>query len=114
VAAQERVEVRALHAAAEQRVDQAGHQRRRLAGALKAGGGLIGLLTREAEDWFRAAPPEADGGLDGAAIEAMIEARAAARRNKDFAEADRLRDELARQGIVLEDGPQGTTWRREA
>ncbi|MEQ8968070.1 MAG: cysteine--tRNA ligase [Azospirillaceae bacterium] len=87
-------------------------ERRRLAGALKAGGGLIGLLEREAEDWFRAAPPVAEAGLDAAAIEAMIEARAAARRNKDFAEADRLRDELARQGILLEDGPQGTTWRR--
>ncbi len=46
-------------------------------------------------------------------IEKLIEQRSLARENKNWAESDRIRDELAAQGVVLEDGPQGTTWRRE-
>jgi len=46
-------------------------------------------------------------------IDARIEARAQARKNKNFAEADRIRDELAAAGIILEDGAGGTTWRRD-
>jgi cysteinyl-tRNA synthetase len=42
----------------------------------------------------------------------MVEARGAAKKARDFAEADRIRAELAAEGIVLEDGPAGTTWRR--
>jgi cysteinyl-tRNA synthetase len=55
----------------------------------------------------------AAGGLDDAQIQACITARLAARKARDFAESDRLRDELAAQGIVLEDKPGGITeWRR--
>jgi cysteinyl-tRNA synthetase len=52
--------------------------------------------------------------LSDAEIEALIEARAAARRARNFAESDRLRDELAAAGVILEDKPGGTTaWRRK-
>jgi len=50
--------------------------------------------------------------MSNEAIEAQIAARVAAKKAKNFAESDRIRDELKAQGIVLEDGPGGTTWRR--
>jgi len=67
---------------------------------------LLGLLQNSADDWFQ-------GGDDEQAIESRIAERAEAKNNRDFAAADRIRDELKAEGIVLEDGPGGTTWRRE-
>jgi cysteinyl-tRNA synthetase len=76
------------------------------AGTLKASAQLFGLLTQSAEQWFQ-------GGSDSSAIDARIAERAEAKKNRDFATADRIRDELKADGIVLEDGAGGTTWRRE-
>jgi cysteinyl-tRNA synthetase len=82
-----------------------------LAGLLKGLANLIGLLERDPQAFLQAAPASADG-LSSEAIDALVQARIEAKKAKNFAESDRIRDELKAAGIVLEDGPQGTTWRR--
>jgi len=78
-----------------------------LAGLLKALAGIIGLLEREPSVYLRGGGAAA-GGLDEAAIERMIGERAAAKKARNFAEADRLRDELKAAGVALDDSPLGT------
>jgi cysteinyl-tRNA synthetase len=77
---------------------------------LRSLGGVLGLLQREAADFLQA--ETAAGGLSEAEIEALIAARQAARKGKNFAESDRIRETLTAGGVVLEDGAGGTTWRR--
>jgi cysteinyl-tRNA synthetase len=83
----------------------------RLAGRMKRLAGVLGLLQAEPDAFLRESAGAVDG-LTDAQIEALIADRIAARKAKDWAEADRIRDELEAQGILLEDGAEGTRWRR--
>ena len=84
-----------------------------LAAQMRALGGLLGLLQREPDEFLKGGLAAAQAGaLDEAMIARQIEARTAAKARRDYAEADRIRQDLLQQGVVLEDGPGGTTWRR--
>jgi len=82
-----------------------------LRASVRAAGAALGLMQQDPEAWFRWQPVTLSGPQD-TEIEALITARLEARKNKNYAESDRIRDSLASQGIILEDGPHGTTWRR--
>ncbi|HEV7658350.1 MAG TPA: cysteine--tRNA ligase [Allosphingosinicella sp.] len=71
---------------------------------LRASAAVMGLLESGASTWFQ--------GAGDARIDALVTSRTEAKAKRDFAEADRIRDELADEGILLEDGPSGTIWRR--
>ena len=77
--------------------------------ALREAGGFLGLLQQDPAAWF-AQPSEQDG--DTAKIQRLVEARQAARSARDYATADRIRDELVAFGVTVEDRTEGPVWRR--
>ena len=105
-------------------------QQLRVMNQLVAGGALLGIVQQDPEAWFQGKyERQATGGikLGGSAtvefipaapsedwIESQIEARDKARLAKNFAEADRIRDDLKARGVILEDGTQETTWKRSS
>ncbi len=78
--------------------------------ALRAGAEVLGLLGQSAQAWAHWQP--AGAAVEPAEIDSLIARRAAARKARDFGAADRIRDDLAARCVALEDGPDGTTWRR--
>jgi cysteinyl-tRNA synthetase len=84
-------------------------ERQHLATEVLAVGDLVGLLQNDPENWFAGS---GDGVLSADDIESLIGKRNEARAAKDFAAADAIRDELAARGVSIEDGPDGTRWRR--
>ena len=83
-------------------------ERKRLKAELLGGAAILGLLQSDPAAWFsRGGSADED-----ARIQSMVDARNAAKKARDFATADRLRDELARDGVLLEDTAAGVRWRR--
>ncbi len=116
-------ELRALAREANASTDR--DRRRTLKSQLLAGAGLLGLLQLDPNDWFthrlradslvaaaaELGRPTLSQRISRERIERLIEARAAARKARNFEEADRIREQLATEGVILEDGPEGTRWR---
>jgi cysteinyl-tRNA synthetase len=85
--------------------------------ALLGAGEMLGLLKADPEAWFKQGLARAsesaagEGAIDAAEIDALVAKRTEARKARDFAEADRIRDLLAAKGIAIEDGAEGTRWK---
>jgi cysteinyl-tRNA synthetase len=95
-----------INKAKENNPERAGH----LADLLKKLGSLLGILQDDPDAFLKGSGETV---LDEEKIEQQIQARLDAKKNKDWATADRIRDELKEQGVILEDVPGGTNWRRE-
>jgi cysteinyl-tRNA synthetase len=110
---------RAINEAKSSRAAAAAQSAGQLAAVFRELAGVLGLCQLDPEQWFRMPVPQAKGAsagvvLDDTAIESAIAARLAARKSRNFKESDRLRDELAAAGVILEDRPGGeTVWRRK-
>ena len=85
-----------------------GDERRRLKSQLLGAGFALGLLQQSPADWFARGVSDDDD----TRIQALIDERAIAKKNRDFARSDAIRDQLAAEGILLEDTPQGVRWKR--
>ncbi|MFA0812972.1 cysteine--tRNA ligase [Microbulbifer epialgicus] len=83
-----------------------------LKGLLLAAGDMLGILQQDPEAWFKQARGGGEG-ISAEEVEALIEERAQSKKNRDFARADEIREELKSKGVVLEDSREGTKWRRE-
>ena len=105
--------IAALHAAASTlNKSDAPHEIAMAKAELTVGGRLLGILDADPEAWFTDAVGEE--GPTGEEIDALIEERIAAKADRDFERADQIRDDLETLGVVLEDGPDGTQWRRRS
>lgn len=105
--------IAALHAAASILNKSSEPQEIALAKAeLMVGGRLLGILDADPQAWFTDAAGEE--GPTAEEIDGLIGERIAAKANRDFQRADQIRDDLEAQGVVLEDGPDGTQWRRRS
>lgn len=104
------VAIREIHAIAKRLSVASDVEKPALKGLLLAAGGLLNILQQNPIDWFKTAIGES--GLDETSIEKLITERIDAKQNKQYARADEIRQQLADDGIILEDGPDGTDWRR--
>ena len=84
-------------------------EKQRLASMIYASGDLMGLLQSDPEAWFAG---NAEGEMSADEIEALIEQRKQAKSDRDFEAADAIRGQLAEAGVQIEDGRDGTIWRR--
>ncbi|MCP4876459.1 MAG: cysteine--tRNA ligase [Gammaproteobacteria bacterium] len=91
--------------------DEQRNEQHPLASLLRYLGGVIGLLQADADDFLKSRAGKGTG-LSETAIDELVEQRLQARKDKNWADADRIRDELSAAGIVIEDGAEGTRWRR--
>ena len=83
-------------------------------GQLYASGKLLGFFEQDPADWIRhgGMGKDAGNGNDDKEIDRLVEERVAAKKSRDFATADAIRNQLNERGITIEDGPEGSTWRR--
>jgi cysteinyl-tRNA synthetase len=105
------VAIAEIHALAKQLHKAADEEKPRLKARILAAGNLLGILEQDATEWLQGAGDDAIGAAD---IEALIDERQQAKLSKDYARADRIREDLLAQGVVLEDSREGTRWKRKS
>jgi cysteinyl-tRNA synthetase len=102
-----------LHVLARDLNKASGDDRARLKGRLLAAGNLLGILEADPSAWLQGGAGAAGDGLSAEEIEQLVNERSSAKRERDFARADAIREQLTAAGVALEDTPDGTLWRRE-